>query len=565
MPPETKNCQNCKKDFIIEPEDFLFYEKIKVPPPTFCPECRLKRRLSFMNIYSLYKRICDSCGLNIISMVHKDKKQKVFCSKCWWADKWDGTEYSMDYDSSRPFLEQVEELINKTPFMSLDSTYSKLINSEYTNYTSDLKNCYLCFFVDYAENCFYSDFVDGLKDSADCFRIKESELCYESAGLHKCYQTLFSQECDNCVEVLFSKNCSSCINCFGCMNLKKKSYCIFNQQYSKEEYFEFMKKVNLNLYSNILKYLEEAKAFWLTLPNRCLYTNSLNVNVVGNYAYESKNTQDAYMITSVEDSRYVQLISVPRTKDSYDYTCWGGNVERMYEVAVAGHGASNIKFSFGNYPDSLNNEYCYYTTSCKNTFGCVNLKKKEYCILNKQYTKDEFLKLKEEIIKNMNSNPYISKKGLVYKYGEFFPEEFSIFAYNETMANQYFPMTKEKCEENHLKWFEPIPNEYTPTVKYSDLPNDINNSNDILNEVIKCECGKCFRIVKGEFELLKRLNIAIPRKCPECRRLVRFQNTLSQRLYKANCSKCGETMDSAYAPESKEIVYCEGCYTKEVY
>jgi hypothetical protein len=32
---ETKICQNCKKNFIIEPDDFGFYEKIKVPPPTF--------------------------------------------------------------------------------------------------------------------------------------------------------------------------------------------------------------------------------------------------------------------------------------------------------------------------------------------------------------------------------------------------------------------------------------------------------------------------------------------------------------------------------------------------
>lgn len=32
---ETKICQNCKKDFTIDPEDFKFYEKIKVPSPTF--------------------------------------------------------------------------------------------------------------------------------------------------------------------------------------------------------------------------------------------------------------------------------------------------------------------------------------------------------------------------------------------------------------------------------------------------------------------------------------------------------------------------------------------------
>jgi len=36
---ENRICQNCKSDFIIELEDFSFYEKMKVPAPTFCPYC----------------------------------------------------------------------------------------------------------------------------------------------------------------------------------------------------------------------------------------------------------------------------------------------------------------------------------------------------------------------------------------------------------------------------------------------------------------------------------------------------------------------------------------------
>jgi hypothetical protein len=55
MKTETKTCQNCKKDFTIESEDFNFYEKIKVPPPTFCPECRIIRRMLWRNFRSLFK------------------------------------------------------------------------------------------------------------------------------------------------------------------------------------------------------------------------------------------------------------------------------------------------------------------------------------------------------------------------------------------------------------------------------------------------------------------------------------------------------------------------------
>ena len=60
MEEQIKNCQNCKQDFVIESEDFSFYEKMKVPPPTFCPDCRLARRLIWRNERTFYKRICDN-------------------------------------------------------------------------------------------------------------------------------------------------------------------------------------------------------------------------------------------------------------------------------------------------------------------------------------------------------------------------------------------------------------------------------------------------------------------------------------------------------------------------
>ena len=67
MESQTKVCQFCKKDFIIEPEDFKFYEKIRVLPPKICIECRAILRLSFRNERCFYKRTCDNCKKDIIS------------------------------------------------------------------------------------------------------------------------------------------------------------------------------------------------------------------------------------------------------------------------------------------------------------------------------------------------------------------------------------------------------------------------------------------------------------------------------------------------------------------
>jgi len=76
---EKKQCQNCQKDFVIEPDDFLFYEKIKVPPPTFCPECRLQRKMTFRNENNLHKRKCKLCNNNIISIYSNDNEDIIYC------------------------------------------------------------------------------------------------------------------------------------------------------------------------------------------------------------------------------------------------------------------------------------------------------------------------------------------------------------------------------------------------------------------------------------------------------------------------------------------------------
>ena len=149
MEKETKNCQNCKKDFTIESEDFNFYEKVKVPPPTWCPECRMMRRFSCSNSWALFWRNCDSCHERTMSVYSPDTKIKVFCAKCWWNDSWDGTEYAMDYDPNQPFLKQVKELSLKTPYVATESLYTSLKNSDYSNAISWCKDCYQIFWADY--------------------------------------------------------------------------------------------------------------------------------------------------------------------------------------------------------------------------------------------------------------------------------------------------------------------------------------------------------------------------------------------------------------------------------
>ncbi len=143
-----------------------------------------------------------------------------------------------------------------------------------------------------------------------------------------------------------------------------------------------------------------------------------------------------------------------------------------------------VKFCFDAWSPGINIEYSYHIVAPnKNLFGCIGLRNKEYCILNKQYSKEEYLLMVEKIKKHMDEMPYTDKQGLIYKYGEFFPSEISLFAYNETFAQSYFPLTKEQIEKQGFRFKEREQNSYSTTIKATDLVDNIEDVNEAEVEV----------------------------------------------------------------------------------
>jgi len=108
---ENRTCQNCKQEFRIEPDDFGFYEKMKVPPPTWCPECRMIRRMAFRNERLLFRRKDDATGKEIFSGFPPQAPIKVYDREYWWSDAWDSMVYGREYNFSRPFFEQFRDLM----------------------------------------------------------------------------------------------------------------------------------------------------------------------------------------------------------------------------------------------------------------------------------------------------------------------------------------------------------------------------------------------------------------------------------------------------------------------
>jgi len=578
MQSETKNCQNCKQDFTIDPDDFGFYDKIKVPPPTFCPDCRTQRRMSFMNERTLYKRKCDMTGESIISLFPENAEVPVYSPKAWWSDKWDATDYGQEYDFSKPFFEQFGKLLRRVPQFALQNQYTTLVRTEYVNMGTNLKDCYMVFNTSYSEESGYTTFFLHGKKCFDIYKGEQLELCYEGSRLHQCYRAFYCEDSADSFDIYFSYDLRNCNNCFGCSGLVGKSYCIFNKQYTKEEYAEEIKKYNLGSRKTVEEVKKKAQALRQTLPRRFMEA-SHNVNVSGNRIYNSKNSHNCFEVNGLEDSKYCQFVYYKPAKDCYDMTLWGQNATRIYECMGAGDGQDMIKFSFDCWAPATNIEYSYHiTTANKNLFGCIGLKNKDYCILNKQYTKEEYEELIPKIKKHMDEMPYVDKRGIVYKYGEFFPSEISLFAYNESFANSYFPLEKEDAIKQGFAWKEIPINKYEITIKAGELPDDIKDINEsILNEVIECEISKrAFRITPSEFQFYKSMNIPLPRLHPDERHKNRLTRENPLRLWDRICmcdktnhqnhkDKCDVGFQTSYSPDRPEIIYCEKCYQQEVY
>jgi hypothetical protein len=555
---ETKSCQNCKKDFTIEQEDFNYYEKIKVPPPTWCPECRMTRRLNSANGWALFYRNCDKCGKRTLSQYNSDQKIKVFCPPCWWADDWDGSEYAMDFDESRPFLEQLNELVQKVPYVALESEYLTLKNCDFSNAMANCKNCTLTIWADYCESVYYSSILNTLKWSADCLRGWESELCYESTGFIGSYRVFYSEDFDDCVDVWFSRNVYGCTNCIGCVNLRGASYQIFNVQYSKEEYAKKLKEFGLDSWQNIQKLEKQSREFWLTKPYREFHGNAFNLNVTGEHVYQSKNSKESYILNYAENCKWCQFVTVATTKDCFDYSGWGNGAELVYESASCGNGVSNIKFSAYCFPDCSNLEYCLWNIAGKNNFGCASLKRKSYSILNKQYSKEDYEKLRIKIIENMKNIPYIDALGRKWSYGEFFGPGFNRFAYNKSNAGKFIPKTKEQALKEGYFWDDSENPNNQATIKSENLPDTIITTNEsILEEVAECiNCSRGYKILKGELDLLRKMGLPVPHECPKCRENRRFDRMNRPGMYHRNCAKCGDKIYTPYSPEDPRIVYC---------
>lgn len=587
MKPEIKQCGNCRKDFTIESGDSELYQKLSVPLPSFCNKCRLIFRLVWRNERSLHRRKCSLCDKDIIAMYRTEVPFPVYCSECWYSDKWDPMEYGQEYDFSRPFFQQLAELQNRVPRMNVNVINNT--NSPYVNNAWNSNNSYMCFDLGYGENVMYSKATHYVKDTVDCSYCRKLEMCYDCIDTSDSSRSIGLENCEGCVNSYFLKNCKNCSDCLLCTNLRNKQYCVLNEQYTKEEY-ENKKQEYLGSYEK----MEKAKEAFRKLVAQSLHKEHENIQVVnctGNHLWQCKDCYYCFNAFKAEHCRYVNDMDAD-VKDGMDLS-HSAEGERMYN-SVSVSGTNLICDLWVAYSTDV-----YYSMGCaKNNsrlFGCIGLTYKSDCILNRQYTKEEWEELLPRIKKHMTEMPYKNERGTIFSYGDYFPPELSPFAYNETTAQEYLSLKKEEGLALGFQWYEAKEKGYAATLDPQNLPQSINDTEDsIVNQIIGCahqgscnhQCTSAFKIIPQELQFYRQMDIPLPRLCSNCRYYGRLTKRTPMSLWRRSCQcagaqsenktyqntishfhneeHCPKEFETPYAPDRPEIVYCEQCYQSEV-
>lgn len=297
------------------------------------------------------------------------------------------------------FVLELAKLIKSTPKLCLPCDSNE--NSQYNSFLYKSKDCYLCFASSFLQSCYYLDNSLTDVDCVDCDYARNCELCYECTDINKCYNCNFCRDCVNCVDCEHCYECHGCSNCFGCVGLQKKQFYIFNEKYSKEEYLAKLKEVKTMSADSIEKKLE---ALRLKFAHPALHVTSCE-NVVGDYLVNCKN---CFMCFNGEKARdlvygYDELLNLKDSVDC-DHVC---NGELMYNC-VSADSCYNVNGSW--WMMNCNNcEYGFCNRGCSDCFGCVNVSQRKYNILNKQYTKEEYVRMLAEIKEDLKKRSLYGK------------------------------------------------------------------------------------------------------------------------------------------------------------
>lgn len=550
---EWRICEISGTKFAVYQSDLDFYQKIsptfdgqtfQIPTPRLCPEERQRRRLMFRNERKLYKRKCDATGETIISVYAPNNQTIAYHHNVWRSDERDPMSYWINFDFNKSFTQNFKLLSAIVPRTSIHVIWNE--NCDYLNQCWYSKDCYLCFNTDYSSWCLYTKDCDRCTMCVDCQNWKQSERCFQCINFDWCNSCFYSVDIINSTHMYGCEHMIWCDHCIACNSMQNASFCIKNKQISEEEFRKYL---------NDHKYYVSAMSHY---KNQRKVLNSKNS--YGSSLYNSNNIIFSYNIHDSQDLKY--CYDFVWSQDTYDHSTWWYNTKKCYEMISSGDQNYNCIFNSElrwNDSNLIYSQFCIWSSFC---FWCIWLRNKKYCIFNKQYTKEDYEKIVAKIITYMQDS---------WEWWEFFQPSLSLFGYNETVAHEYFPLTR---EEALGRWYARQDNTYDPvipsdiqTFTWDDIPIDPHSVDDsISKKILICEVSRRpFRIIQQELNFYRKHKLPLPRKHPDIRHQERLEKRPKRELHLRTCDKTWEQILSVYPQNVSFEVYGEEAYKKEMY
>jgi len=592
------NCKYCDEEFALYDLEKEILDKHQFKYPDICPTCRFRILYSYINDKHLYHRADTSTGKNIISILNPDFPWKVIDAKVYKNLMIDDEALIYARGLSDDIFWDFKKLFRDFP-QSSRMTYPSLENSLYASHVWWAKNLYLSFCVfEKCEDIYYSYRILGnCKTIFNSLDVSESSEIYTSRMVENSHGIYFSSNVSESNTLLFCYNMQGCSDCILSCNKINTKYSIWNKVYKEEEYKKKEKEIQETIktpkwYKIIEKQYRDFLKKNLVEPSLNIqnseaiawdniYYSSNNINSfkgIGNH-----NTVNTVLTGNNRKDTMIQLINSIE---------WWQHCENVIGSCSFGQGVYNLFFC-NTVTQSKDCYYCFDIEDCEECMFSIWLRHKKYCILNKQYKKDQYFELKEKMIL------YLKKR---WEWGRFLWFDFSPFPYNDTSSYEFWKVKeviyadgrKETIDKN-ARWIvtvesddfisnatlnlwgrEKINIKWRTKNKEVNVPNgmekvkDLENidiiSEDILEMAIICEKTKRpYRIIGIELEFLKKKGLPIPHIHHE----IRMEKLLWERplweLYVRKCDACEKDMLSVLKRKVEYKIYCPECYNTYMY
>jgi len=555
LQPGERTCEILGTKWDMDEVEIKQYKKYNVPPSKYHPLTRMKLINGHFVLFDMwYNKHADS-GEQVISTTHPASGIKVLPDKEWFVREFEET--AQDYDSNKPVMDQLFDITRSVP-LAANYNYELPENSVAFISLGD-KDSFMVLAC-LSKRCFYCMNGYEIEDSAEiCLsrNVQKSYAVLHSERLHNCR---FMNECYDCINSDFLFDCRNCENCFGATNKRNKKFLWFNEQLSEEEWKKRRSEVDMTTYQA----RQELETKYQELVSKAIWPDNFNIkaiNCTGDYITECSNVTNGYYVmagsNNLDWASYG--FSIP-SNDSYVNVAITGSSDCYYSLGTLN--CSKAKFAMSILSNCIDTEYCGSSRDLEHCFGCFGLKKKKFCIFNKQYTEEEYWKTLDDIKCQMLDEG---------TYGDYPSMSLSTQHIPGSGAVSVYGASEEELKKMGAKFFEPGTDgaegpEIDPTKMNSldEIPDQVDSPDDLAGKVFFDETfNRRFAYNKRELEFYASLGIAPPRKHPT-RRINELYAQMNMAVFEEkDCSDCGTKISVALNRTYPDrTIYCHDCYLK---